>query len=192
MLVSVYVYVCTRYVCVCMRMFVYVCVYVHTGASIPLRQWWFPPCFRFPPVSEKFSNSVENFPNFTSSRKIFWFSSAKISDDLFLVINHKFRISPSIIPISIHFPLFHKNVTFPLLSKFPLCFRQIYVFFTHFTCFSFPPTFTMMHHTMHVLDAPAYREIFSKKALCRCKWRNSCAEDKVSIDNELPSVLLRT
>jgi len=40
--------------------------------------------------------------------------------------------------------LFRQNYSFPTLLKIPPCFRQIYVFFTYFMCFSVPPTFTMM------------------------------------------------
>ncbi len=34
---------------------------------------------------------------------------------------------------------------FPLLLQISPWFRKIYVFFTYFMCFSFPPTLTMMH-----------------------------------------------
>jgi len=88
---------------------------------------------------------VENFPNLTFSRKIFRFSSAKISDDPFLVINHKFRISPLFSLFQYISPISTK-LFFSLLLKIPSpCFRQIYVFFKYFMCFSFPPTFTMIH-----------------------------------------------
>ena len=105
----------------------------------------FPPFFRFPPIFEKFSDSVENFQNFTFSRKNFRFSSAKISYDVFLVIDHKFRISPYFLcfPVS---PLFRENYYFPLTFKnVPLSFRKIHLLFTYFLCISFPPTLTMMH-----------------------------------------------
>src|SRR6218665_340650 len=67
----------------------------------------FPSVSDFPRIFEKFSDSVDNFLHFTFSRKISPFSSAKISDDLFLVIDHKFRISPL-------FSLF-RSFSFPLL-----------------------------------------------------------------------------
>ena len=38
------------------------------------RQWCISPCFRFPPISEKFSDSVENFPNFLVNDHKFGFS----------------------------------------------------------------------------------------------------------------------
>src|SRR6218665_1167163 len=56
----------------------------------PLRQSCISPVSDFPLFPKKISDSVENFPNFTFSHNIFLFSSAKISDDLFLVIDYKF------------------------------------------------------------------------------------------------------
>ena len=136
------------------------------GASIPLRRWcmsppvsdfpsvsrgvhppWghdaFPPVSDFPLIFKKFSNSVENFPNFTLSRKNFRFSSAKISYDLFLVINHKFRISFLFSLFQYIFPSVSRKLLFhPYIS---LCFRKIHLLFTYFMCISFPPTLTMMH-----------------------------------------------
>ena len=66
----------------------------------------FLPCFRLPPIYEKFSDSDENFNNLTFSRKISWFSSAEISDDLFLSSTTNFDFP--------HFPCFS---TFPPLSR---------------------------------------------------------------------------
>jgi len=95
------------------------------GASIPLSAFS-PPVSDFLPISEKFSDSIENFPNVTFSRKFFRFSSAKISDDLFLVIHHKFP------------PYFHYFNTFPPISTklfFPPTFRDFPAVFGKFTCF---------------------------------------------------------
>ena len=48
------------------------------GRPSRLRQWCiFPSVSDFPTVSDKFSDSVENFPKFTFSRNIFRFSFAK-------------------------------------------------------------------------------------------------------------------
>ena len=58
-------------------------VYPVRGVHPPEVMMHFPPCFIFLPVSEKFSHSLENVPNFTFSRKLFRFSSAKISCELF-------------------------------------------------------------------------------------------------------------
>ena len=76
----------------------------NAGASIPPRQWCIPPCFRFPPISEKFLKLVENIPSFIFSERFFRFSSAKISDDLF--VSHRLHI------LEIH-PYFSCFITFP-------------------------------------------------------------------------------
>ena len=70
--------------------------------------------------------------------KYFTFSSAKISDDLFLV----------------QFPPVSQKLLFPLLSKIPPCFQKIHLLFTYFMCILFPLYFdhdAFMHHPMHVL-----------------------------------------
>src|SRR6218665_1669285 len=117
----------------------------------------FPALFQISPIFEKKSDSVENFLNFTFSRKISLFSFAKISDDLFLVIDHKFRIPPPIFSVSVHFPLVSRKLLFPPhFSKFHPCFTKIHLLLTYFMCISFPPYFdhdAFMHHPMHVLDA---------------------------------------
>src|SRR6218665_3975722 len=116
------------------------------GVHPPEAMMHFPSLFQISPhIFEKFSDSEENFQNFTFSRKISRFSSEKISDDLFLVINHKFRVPP-IFPVSVHFhPVSRKLLFFPLLLKIPPCFRKIHLLFTYFTCISFPNTLTVMH-----------------------------------------------
>ena len=130
------------------------------GHPSPLRPW----CIFPPPVSDS--------PYF---RKIFWlwrkcsqfylfptnflilFSSAKISDDLFLVIDRKFRISPYFACFNTFPPCFGKIIISsyfdkfspPVLNKFT-CFYILYVYFVS-------PYFDhdeFMHHPMHVLDAP--------------------------------------
>src|SRR6218665_893367 len=116
----------------------------------------FPPCFRFPPYFRKIFGLSEFFYNFTFSRKISSLSSAKISDDFFLVINHKFRISS----------YFRSFSTFPPVSRklfFPPYFYNFPPVLGKFTCFLHTlrvfrsPYFdhdAFMHHPMHVLDAP--------------------------------------
>ena len=115
------------------------------GASIPLRPWCISPLFQISPIFEQFSDSEENFHNFTFSRRFFWFSSAEISDDPFL--SHRPKIS--------NFPpffLFH-NIS-PSVSRkllFSPLLWQISPVLHKFTCFLhtlrvfFPPTLTMMH-----------------------------------------------
>ena len=107
------------------------------------------PLFQIsPPIFDKFSDSVENFQNVTFSRKNFQFSSAKIYYDLFLVIDHTFRISPHIFSLFeyMHFPMFRENYYFPLLSKiFPPVFEKFTCFLHTLCVFRFPSTLTMMH-----------------------------------------------
>ena len=82
--------------------------FILPGASIPL---WdhdaFLPCFRFPPISETFSDFLTHFYNVTFPRKIYWLSSAKISDDLFLSSTTNFEFPPC--PIFKISPLFYAN-----------------------------------------------------------------------------------
>ena len=91
------------------------CKQTLSGASIhPEAMMHFSPVFRFPLFTKNFSDSVENFPNFTFSNKIYRFSSARISDDFFSAIDHKFRIPPIFaIPIYFTFPLFREILHFP-------------------------------------------------------------------------------
>src|SRR6218665_2621504 len=90
-----------------------------------------PPVSDFPLFPKKISDSVKNFPNFTFSRKISRFSSAKISDILsVLVINHKFRISPLF--------LLFQYISFPPISTklfFPPLFKISPTVFSKFTCY---------------------------------------------------------
>src|SRR6218665_3331852 len=62
----------------------------------------------------------------------------------FLVIDHKFRISPLFSLFQYISPLFRENVSSPLLFQISPRFTQIHLLFTYFTCI-FPPTLTMMH-----------------------------------------------
>src|SRR6218665_2241411 len=110
----------------------------------------------FPPIFEKCSDSVLNFRTCTLSRKISRFSSARISDDLFLVIDQP-QISnfpPYFASFSTFSPLFCANYYSPSFHKFPPCFQEIHLLFTYFSCISFLPYFdhdAFMHHPMHVL-----------------------------------------
>src|SRR6218665_947230 len=109
----------------------------------------FPSVSDFPPVSEEFSQSVENSPNFTFSRNFFRFSSAEISDDLifFSFFSHQPQILN--VPLFSLFqyipPYFDKIILSPpTFTNSPLffgkftCFYMLYVFFV-------PPAFIMMH-----------------------------------------------
>src|SRR6218665_3774045 len=102
----------------------------------------FPSVSDFPPYFQThFSDSLGNFTNFTFSQKIFRFSSAKISDDLF---SHQLQIHPYFACFST-FPPISLKLLSPYFLKCPPCFRKMYVYFTYFTCISFPPTLTMIH-----------------------------------------------
>src|SRR6218665_3612413 len=108
----------------------------------------FPSVSNFPHIFEKIS--VEHFQNFTFSRKISRiFSSAKISDDLFLVIDHKFRISPLLSLFQYIFPPVSQKLLFPpSFDKFPSVFEKFTCFLHTLCVFRFPPTLTMMHLCM--------------------------------------------
>ena len=98
----------------------------------------FPPVSDSP-ISEKNSDTVENFHNFT------FFSDWPQIWNL-----------PPIFAVSIHFPpVSGKFIFYPTFPNFPTWFRTIYVFLHTLLCISFSPTF--MHHTMHVLDASDYK-----------------------------------
>src|SRR6218665_2308821 len=91
------------------------------------------------------------FKIFTFSRKMFRFSSAKISDDL----------SPHI-PCLSTFPSVSRKLLFPpYFSKFLPSVSEKFTCILHTVCvFRFPPYFdhdAFIHHPMHVLDAPAIR-----------------------------------
>ena len=122
----------------------------------------FPPVSYFPLFPNKFSDSVKNLPNFTFSDQIFPFSFTKIF--LMTLFSHwpqnfEFPLFSLIFPT---FPLF-REIPHSILFKISLWFRIIYVLFTYFMCFSFPPYFdhdAFMHHTMHVLDASGRKHRF--------------------------------
>src|SRR6218665_3217533 len=91
------------------------------GASILPDTIMHSPLFQIPPIFEKCSESVENFPNFTFSQFFFPFSSAKISDGHFF--SHRPTISnfPSVFPVSVHFPPVSRKLLFlPYFQKSPL------------------------------------------------------------------------
>src|SRR6218665_658420 len=108
------------------------------------------PLFQIPSVPENFFDSVKNFPNFKFypfPENFFDFHPPKFLMAFFshLVVNHKFRISLLFLLFQYISPPFRQNYSSPLLFKMSLCFRQIFMFFTYFLCFSFLPTFSMLH-----------------------------------------------
>src|SRR6218665_3915240 len=101
-------------------------------------------CFRFLPYFPNFFLLHGKFFHFYLFPKRFPFSSAKISDDLSLVVDTKFVNSPR--------PIFPKIYTFPPVSE-TASFRQhstIYPVYIRFMCFYLlymfylPPVLTMM------------------------------------------------
>jgi len=105
----------------------------------------FPPVSDFPLFSKNFQTPWKIFKILPFPEKMSRFLYAKISDDLFLLIYHKFRISPLYSLFQYIFSLFRENYYFPLLFKISPCFRKIHLLFTYFLCISFPPTLTTMH-----------------------------------------------
>src|SRR6218665_600409 len=115
-----------------------------SGASIPSDVMMHFPLFQISPYFQKIFRLCGKFSKFYLSRKISRFSSAKISDDPFLVKIHKFRIPP-VFPVSVHFPLFRENYYSPHFQKFPPVFEK-FTSFLHTLCvFRFSSTLTVMH-----------------------------------------------
>ena len=123
------------------------------GRPSPLRPWC-TPRFRFPLCFQKMFRPCRKFSQFYLFPK-----------KNFLVIDHKFRISPLfsnfsfIFSASVHFPLFREHYYFPpTSSNFSPLFQKFTCILHALSCISFPPYFdhdAFMHHTMHVLDAPS-------------------------------------
>src|SRR6218665_1854024 len=79
----------------------------YQGRPSPRGNDAFTPLFQdFPFVPKNLSDSVENVCDFTFSDKIFRFSSAKISDDLFSLFPYFRKISHSL--FFLNSPLFRK------------------------------------------------------------------------------------
>jgi len=113
----------------------------------PMIQWCISPCFRFPPISEKFFTLRGKFSQFHLFPKKFQFSSAKISDDL--VFSHRLNFRC----FSIFTPYPVKNYYSPSTLKiFPLFWWNVRVFYI--LCVHFVSSFfdhdAFLHHTMHV------------------------------------------
>ncbi len=87
------------------------------------------------------------FPKFFSLISIFPFSSAKISDDFFLVIDYKFVISPLFSLFQYISPCFGKTCTFPpyfrKIQTLPPRLIQFTIFRLHLRFFL--PILIMMH-----------------------------------------------
>src|SRR6218665_702570 len=111
-----------------------------------------PPCFRFTPL---FSKNVWTLRKILTTilpfpERFLHFHSPKFLMTFFF-FSHRPQILnfPPIFAVSVHFPLFRQNYSFPFCDKFPPLFRQIHLLFTYFTCISFPPYFdhdAFIHH----------------------------------------------
>ena len=129
-------------------------------ASIPLQAMMhFPPCFRYPPCFRKICQTPQKIvPILPFLKKNLGFHPPKFLMTFFLVIDHKFRISPLFSLFSTFPPCFAKiilsllllQISPPVLNKFTCFLHTLHVF-------RFPPYFdheAFMHHPMHVLDTP--------------------------------------
>ena len=104
----------------------------------------FLPCFRFPPPY--FRKSFRLHGKFSQFQTFFDFHPPKFlmnfSSHWLKILNFPLFI----LALSVHFTPISGILLFPpYFFKFPLWFCKIYVFFTYFTCFSFPHNLTMMH-----------------------------------------------
>src|SRR6218665_4039528 len=98
-----------------------------------------------PHIFDTFLDFLENFTNVTFSRKNFPFSSAKISDDLFLVIDPQIFGFPPYFPVLVHSPSdSRKFIISPTFQSFPPVFQKFNSILHTLRVF-FPPTLTMMH-----------------------------------------------
>src|SRR6218665_4016079 len=118
---------------------------VLTGASIPPEAMMhFPPCFRFPPLFSKncltFWKIYKMLP---FPEKISYFHPPKFLTTFFLVIDHKFRISPLFYYISPP-PIRENLLCPPTFQNFPPVFEKFNSFLHTLRVIS-PPTLTMMH-----------------------------------------------
>src|SRR6218665_1365673 len=110
------------------------------------------PLFQISPLfSENCRTLRKIFIILPFPEKFLDFHPPKFLMTFFLVIYHKFRISPLFSLFQYIFPLFRENYYFPpTLTNFPPYFTQIHLLFTYFTCISFPPTLCMMHKCIMV------------------------------------------
>jgi len=103
----------------------------------------FPPVSDFPLFPKKISDSAENFPNLTFSKKNFVFHPPKFLTSFF---SHSPQISnfPLFSVFQFISPYFRKFFFPPTTANFPLISINLRDF-AYFTCISFPSALTMMH-----------------------------------------------
>src|SRR6218665_113937 len=118
----------------------------------------FPPLFQISPYFRKIFRLYKIFSILPFPEKFLDFHLPKFLITFFSsTTNFEF---PSYFPCFCTFPPCFEKILFPslLFTISPFCFRKIHLLFTYFLCMSFPTYFdhdAFMHHTMHVLDAPA-------------------------------------
>ena len=134
------------------------------GASIPPETMMhFLPVSDFPPYFRKIFGLSENFLQFYLYPKHFL---TFIRQNFWWLFCHRPQISNflPIFAVSIYFPPVSRKLFFrPLLLHIPLCFRQIRLLFTYFTCILFPPYFD---HAWCIYASPNART----GRLCPIEW----------------------
>src|SRR6218665_3878609 len=101
--------------------------------------------FQFSPLFSEYFTVSEIFSNFSSQKFSYKFHPPKFLMTSFIIVDSQFIIPP-VFAKTIHFLLFRKIFHFPYFGKFPPDFVK-FTCLTYFrpTCFSCPPTLTMMH-----------------------------------------------
>ena len=119
----------------------------------------FPPCFRFSPISDNFSESKKHFPVSPFFNKILSLST-KNSHDFFSiswVIHSKFVTFHPISTEFIHFLPISQKTQFSPIFTFPLFLFNLCLLpslrVLSSPCFDHD---AFMHHAIHLLDTPAY------------------------------------
>src|SRR6218665_387073 len=111
-----------------------------TGASIPPEvTMHLPPLFQIPPIFDEFSDFMENFKNFTFSRKISDFHPPKFLMIFFWSSTTNYFEFPLYFACFTTFtPPGSRKLLFPppYFHKFLPCFRKIHQLFTCFVCIS--------------------------------------------------------
>src|SRR6218665_3198244 len=114
------------------------------------------PLFQISPLFSKHFQTLWKICNILPfPEKFLDFHRPKFLMTSFLVIDHKFRISPYFPCFSTFPPCFAKFIITPYFEKLPPVLDKI-TFFLNTLCISFPPYFdhdAFMHHPMRVLDA---------------------------------------
>jgi len=141
------------------------------------------PLFQISPLFQKNFQTLWNFfSNFTFSVKFF-----KLHPPKFLTTSFSHRLQIFIFPLFLLFqyisPIFHEIVS-PYFSKFHPWFHQIYMIFTCFMCFSFPPSLTMMQ--LCITQCTYWTPLANKANKRRLKSSNT-AQTVSSSNSQVPN-----